>query len=445
MSLFVDIRPDSKKEGTIRKLWFFYFSLLVLWALACYGEIVRYCFDGTLLAREIAGHPYISDFVNTYAAGILAQQATHQPLNIYSVDVQYALQKNLVSPIIPEVPFFLQYPPYFFSLMMLLAPFKLLTAWVLWNLAGISLSIVSLVVLARQFKLSPLKSRLAITATLCSFPFWLSVELGQTSLMLLPSLTFAVCLLKQNRPLLGAMAAFASLIKIQYAPATFFAGLGAAFPRFGWGYLLSFLSLLAIAYITVGGNNIRRFPQALISGETGNHVSGVSVLSMENMRAQLSLFFGPDNSIITWIAAGLSLFSAVLVGLLWRKARQTSTIGNTSTQALLLAISFLTAQVFSLHCHMQDLILTAPAAICILAWLEQSAVKTQTPRQTQKWLFGILVAYPLLSWGAFILSPIFLLCRIKVMFLANCLLLVFLLKVLVEGVEKNKPANLNQG
>ncbi|MBK9769818.1 MAG: hypothetical protein IPP57_03150 [Candidatus Obscuribacter sp.] len=98
------------------RLWVVYFAVLFFWGLQAFIFLGKLHQNGELFAQVIDKKPYVSDFVNVYSAGVLCQRNMQKPIDIYDASVQANLQKELLAPIVPEDPFYNQYPPVMFLL-----------------------------------------------------------------------------------------------------------------------------------------------------------------------------------------------------------------------------------------------------------------------------------------------------------------------------------------
>ncbi|MBS1998792.1 MAG: DUF2029 domain-containing protein, partial [Cyanobacteria bacterium SZAS LIN-2] len=284
---------DDKKAKLKHNLWFGFVVFLILWTGCVYTELFRMQGVHKLFAFNLNDdpkQPVISDFVNVYNSACLAAAAQKERIDIYSPALQAEYSLKLTAPIKPEQPFYLQYPPMLFALVRPLALFDMFGAWVVWcslGVLGIAASTVALVraTSARVttaatgktlFGVGAFTMVFAIAATLASFPSWYSVRLGQTSLLLVPGLAaFWVCCLKR-RYFLAGLASGVVLVKLQYLPPVFIAGALVGAWKFLGGFSVIGVLLLVLSIAIVGMDNVMRFPQALLKGESSQGVSGVA-------------------------------------------------------------------------------------------------------------------------------------------------------------------------
>lgn len=417
-----------------------FLTALFVWSALAYIELGKFMYSGILFARNIDNRPYISDFANHYNAGLLAAKCLQEKIDIYNIDVQNESLKKLVAPIVPEQPFYLQYPPYFFLMAMPMAFMPMSLAWMLWNILGIGLSVWSLLVLAKLIQLDPPpvssknnnqnetsfpeaqsflknnKGAILFTAFIfSSYPAWLSAEIGQTSLYLLPAAALLVILLKKERYILSGIAGGLLMIKLQYAPIFFVAGLIAGRFRFLLGWIICMSTLLLSSVAVLGPENVMHYPQALLSGETGRAVSGVSSFMMQNLRGELTLSFSDEDLlrriVITFFGLGTLLCSL----LTWNNCRDIKSKNFDIAFAIILMI----ALVCSPHTHVQDYLLLGLSALLLWKYV-QDPLSNNTAI-----VRNMLIAFAPISWLFFYTQPLFFIVRIQLFFFYLVILGVF--------------------
>jgi Flp pilus assembly protein TadB len=283
-----------------------------------------------------------------------------------------------------------------------------------------------------------------IFATVAAFPTWLSIELGQTSLLLVPGLVAFWLLCQKRRYFYAGLVSGVVMIKLQYLPPVFLIG----FLIGGWPYLGGFTTigivLLGLSVLMLGVDNVMHFPQALLMGEKGKGFSGVAADQMQNLRGTLTLILGNDNAMVPIISiAVFALALAVLAFLWWRASKtwwredkisaseskglkssssETNSISfvNQSPKAsqfrVLASISMLTMLVVSPHCHTQDyLALVIPG---IWLWFEIARLESLGKiGKGTSFLKGMILFFPLLGWPFYILRFFFQLAKIQPFFI----------------------------
>lgn len=347
--------------------------------MASYATLFDFLQQGILFARAAPGGALISDFVNTYVSARLSRQSVEaqgaKP-DIYDRQLQDRTLRPLVAPLVPGKPFYTQYPPYYFAIVLPLAWLTMTQSWFVFAVIGVVGAIFSFKYAASEIlepagveslaatnsltadasagspgaaepvateptaresgsKDSPstdpvqrllsdpiqrgrLITAICIILGLSTYPMWLSIELGQQALLFFPCLVaFWYFLRKKRFWLAGVVAALAS-VKLQYLPALGIIGLVVG----GWQFVLacagSLLVLLLYAGLLLGWGNIVHYPQALFSGESGANVSGVNADAMQNLRGELFLFFNGDTQVVHNLAAAAFVLSLVVLAWLWR-------------------------------------------------------------------------------------------------------------------------------
>ena len=96
------------------KIRFAFVSALAMWTLCTFSVFYEWLQTGEMFAITKKGRPYVSDFPIYYVGGKMARMAMHQPTNLYDYSLQDKILKELITPVAPEQPFIIQYPPPFF-------------------------------------------------------------------------------------------------------------------------------------------------------------------------------------------------------------------------------------------------------------------------------------------------------------------------------------------
>jgi Glycosyltransferase family 87 len=389
-----------------RRLKLAYVAAVCTWGLLSYFQLLDWMRTNELFSRSVSGKPYINDFVNTYSASHLAARCLHHPINIYDPAIQDAVVRPLVAPVVPEHPFYFQYPPHYFLLTLPLALFSLNGAWLAWVVVMLAANVVALRFLTRDF---PQPVAVAIIGlSLASFPWWQSVQLGQASLLIFTLLTvFFEALRRKKFVLAGIAVAFAS-VKLQYLPALGIIGLVTGGLPFLMGLVSPLLVMLGASIAVLGLQNVLRFPQALAIGETGRYFTGVNPFAMQNFRGELWLLTHGETAVNGILVSSVFVIAIVILGLMWK--RYASTSGDalaTDRQRFdtLASISVLLMLVSSLHTHTQDYVFTALPCIWICRRFRMTDLKATTvlEMRTKRLIFG----YPLSGWIFLFLGPLF--------------------------------------
>jgi hypothetical protein len=421
--------PDLRK-----KVWFAYAVVLATWALLAYGKLGQFLIEGIMFARELNGRPYISDFVNVYNGGVLARRALAEPINIYDPTVQERSAAKLVAPVVAEIPFYLQYPPHFFALMLPLSFFSMTGAWFVW--VGLGTLMIGLTgwKLARDQLEAGFPRAFFWIAAFCAYPTWLSYALGQTTFMLIYPLLWFWLFLRENKGgLAGLLVGFMS-VKLQYSPFLGMIGLVLGKLRFLGTSIFSTIGLICFAGFVVGRHNIIQYPQSLIAGEVGHAVSGVSVFEMQNLRGELNLLMrgdAPEINII--VAAGGALTIAWFV-FAWTWVYKRFRQNDGKAFEVLAAVSTLLMLMFSPHTHTQDYMLAIIPYCWLWSWANANLKDKSSARLSAiNWM---IISYPFVSWILYIFKFLFIIGRIQPFFLWNFVLVGLCLGEIVSRMKK---------
>ena len=407
--------PDLRK-----KVWFAYAVVLATWALLSYAKLGEFLIKDIMFARVIDGRPYISDFVNVYNGGVLARRAFTEPINIYDPTLQEQSASKLVAPVVAEIPFYLQYPPHFFVLMLPLSFFSMTGAWIVW--VGLGSAMIGLTgwKLTRSYIQGRFPKALFWIAAFCAYPTWLSYAIGQTTFMLIYPLLWFWLFLRENKGgLAGLLVGFMS-VKLQYSPFLGIIGLVLGKFRFLGTSIFSTIALIVSAGFVVGRHNIIQYPQALIAGEVGSGVSGVSAFEMQNLRGELALLFrgdAPEAHLIVAVSAAVTIALFVLIWTwIYKRFRQ---IDNMAFEVLA-AICTLLTLLFSPHTHTQDYMLAIIPYCWLWSWSSQRLPETSNWRL--RTLYSMIIAYPLASWILYIFKILFMQVSVQPFFAWNLVL-----------------------
>lgn len=403
-------RCGSVSKST-RLLWFAYFVGLTVWGLLSYASLAQFLMENRLFALSLDGRPYVCDFVNSYNAALLSGQAGKEGLAIYDPRVQAESLARLIYPVAPELPFYLQYPPYFWVIMRPLAWFDLTGAWVVYCLVtGLSLIATLSVLVARKWNCN-LARVMAVAAVLSSYPAWLSFRLGQVSLMLFPLLALYWIMLASRRGVLAGAVAALLCIKLQYAPVLLTVGIIVGRLGFLAGFASTMLTMVAVSVAVLGWTNVSVYPRALLAGETSGRVSGVQAMLMQNVRGALELVTGGGGTFVIGTSLLALVVVAIAVAWVWLRIVRSGQDATVFEQGASLTTLALLAS--SLHTHVQDYLMAAIPCL----WLYAPDPSVNGIWHEGRILRGLIIAFPALTWVFFLLMPYFLLARIQPYFI----------------------------
>jgi hypothetical protein len=389
-----------------KRLWFAYFCLVACWGVLSYGQLGLLQRQGKLFAFYEGGRPYVSDFSNHYNAALLARRATTSSIDIYDPIVQDLSLREVIKPVKPELPFFLQYPPYFFSMVAWLAYFDLFSAWLAWCAVGFTLLLGSIAVLLYGNVSSRPAAAIATAAVLAAYPTWLSFRLGQTSLWAFPALTAFWILLRAGKYGTAGIAASMVFVKLQYGPIVLLCGLIFGGLRFFLPALASLAVMVMISGFTLGWENVLRYPSALLLGDTSATFSGVPVWLMQNFRGAFALTLLGETPATRLAAGVLWLFTAA--GITWIAIRWMPAIrsGDQKKFQTFASIATLGMLVSSLHTFAQDYLFAAIPCLWLWHWTKEKHQFSQVVR-------ALIIAFPIISWVFFLFQHLFVIVRVE--------------------------------
>jgi len=421
------------KERLPKYLWFAYAVAISTWTICIYCELGRIYRDHELFAKNVAGQTFVSDFAVFYNAARLTKiNCSERKLNVYSPKEQELGLREVTAPVVPELPLLAIYPPYFFAMVAPLSLVPLNIAWFFWCFCGAVSALAAIWYSSRSDCWRSFFSRYVLfVAIFASFPCWLSFKLGQVSLFLPAGLTLFWYLIRQRRFALAGLVSVACILKVQYLPMLAVAGLVRGRLRYVLGAGATMLALLCLSYFVLGLDNMLSFPEAVRYNETAHAAGGVSPHMMQNFRGMLTLIVGEDNALVHMLSMGLFVLAFVCVGALWWSLRKHSV----DSQAFRLgaAATIIILLIASPHTHTQDYFALVPAAI----WLWEGTADDAS--KAAKWVRGLLLALPFLSWSFFMTQFIWFLLRLQPLLLWACVLLC-LIFVLLRAACARKSA-----
>jgi hypothetical protein len=314
--------------------------------------------------------------------------------------------RPIISPVKPELPFYLQYPPYFFAMMALFSYFDLFTAWLIWTVLGLCLLLGAIRLLVKDnFSTRPAVA-IATAAVLAAYPTWVGFRLGQSSLLAFPALVAFWFLLRSRKFGLAGTAGGLMFMKLQYGPIVLLTGIILGALRFFLPAIATLAALICIAGFTVGWDNVLRYPTALLLGDTSGRFSGVPVFQMQNFRGAFALSLGGETS-ATRLAAGLLMFATAFgITWLWVKWMPQVRSGDNAKFRTLASITVLAMLASSLHSFPQDYLFAAIPCIWLWKW-------TEDDHHFSKVVRTLILAFPILSWVFFLFQHLFLMVRIE--------------------------------
>lgn len=362
-----------------------YLSVLCAVILLIYSSFGVLLSQGKFFARINNGEIMLTDFCNIYSGGLMARDARRLNLNLYDPGAQLSYTLRVTDPIKPDKPFYLQYPPYAFAAFSSVTFVPMWLGWLLWNLVGLALTIYSLLYLMRGTITTPVGRALAFACIFSSYPVWLEFGMGQLSTFILPAFVLFFESLRNSNFRNAALSTIIISLKLQYMPICTMIGLVRGRAQFLLWMIVVALFLLLVSYAIGGWSNLAQYPHALAHGETSSSFSGVSGVTMQNIRGWLGLVFKEDNRFIHGIAAGAMVAAIIGIARLYYKPAS-------ADFSLLVCMTIPLMLFTSLHSHVYDM--TYMVIPCLLLWRYQSEMQPKMRLALRILCLG----FPPMSW-----------------------------------------------
>lgn len=416
------------------KNWFLiaYVSLLVLFGIAVYAYFLMLLTQGRIFAEGSGENSLFADFINHYNAGLLSAHCVmHGKLNIYDPAVQDAFKRSFLGDSYnPAAPFYLQYPPWFFVLAMPLALFDVHGGFLFWTAAAIISLVVSVHWLLKQTSFTSNEKAIACLAIAVSFPVWLSLRMGQTSLFNFAAVVCFLALLHARRFILAGLAASFITVKLQYAPAFFVMGACLGGVPFALGMVGGLGVMMVATVLVLGMQNVTGYPDALRIGES-TKLFGVWPERMQNIRGYLTLFVKPAVA----MKIGIGGFAAGLCGIGWVWSRRAAQEHRPYQFKFMVSITMAIIVMTSLHTHFYDYVMMIISCIWLYDLVRDEPVVWQ-----RRAIQTLILIAPFGGWFATLYSPQLRSAFIQPFFLWALVLTVLAARVWVSRIRNNASA-----
>ncbi len=326
-----------------------------------------------------------ADFISFYTAGVIAR--SHQPSQIYDLQLQHDLQQEIVGKQISSTEFLpFLHPPFLVPLQELIAGSDYRVAYELWSLILLTFLAVAAILLwymLRSRGWERKTSALAVISVILFYPTFISLLKGQdTAFLLMGAFLWLLGFMEEKDWLAGAGLAL-TMIRPQLA-------LALAIPflfkrrKIFLGFLLGGATLAVYSFLMLGMKGTQSFISTLFLSASGEGY-GLNQAGMFNLTGMLlRLAPGLDPGIIQTI--GWIFLATTLTGLciLWGRSKE---LGARHI-ALAVALSLLAAP----HLHYHDLALLVIA----LAGLGLAGVRAGRLRPWQAAALPMIVSVILL-------------------------------------------------
>ncbi len=362
-----------------------------------FGKFIEWFNKGEMFAVYIDNHPYLIDFPLYYSAGLIGRMAMHGATNIYDIHLQDQVLRSLIAPVVPELPWFIQYPPPLFVFTTVLPFMPMPVAWGVWCLVGDALVFLSIYLLLKQDLPARKDFGYVFLGTVACYPFWVCNRMGQLALFTVPCAIIFWWLLRCKRPLGAGVTSALLILKFQYLPFLGLAGLVLGKVRYLISAVVSGLAIATLSGLILGWQNVLDYPQTVMHAEYATNLySGVRPEVQQNIRSLLVRLTHNDSPEINRICIGLCLFMAIVLFILWMKGFKKVEPNNRFK--FLCSLTIVCMLVFSPHAHTQDYLLM----VIPCAWIWLASLRSQGP--PSRWARNFVISLPLVSWALFIID-----------------------------------------
>lgn len=322
-------------------------TIQVVWIISLYSQLVLIPYLGKV------------DFISYFTAGTVARESGYG--EVYDLSKQKAVQMYLSGGEIwfdgEVLPFY--HPPYFLPVLKYVISGDYTLSYMRWEFFLFIFLAISWGISAKSLKKAGYKSTAIImlnTALFLFYPLWISLLVGQDTVILLCALILWFYAIKNNKDLLGGMALSLATIRPHIA-------LVLAIP-FLWrrqkvfvGFSIGMFALLFYSVFLVGVDGMVEFVQLILVSAAGESY-GINQAAMVNLLGLLLRMF-PDitASDLRFLIWGTYLASIIALCVVWYRSK--------SINLQMLGSSILVAVLIAPHLHYHDLAILFIPLLCL--------------------------------------------------------------------------------
>jgi Glycosyltransferase family 87 len=341
---------------------------------------------GSILLGVLSGEATGYDFGTLYSAGWMVRHGMGATL--YDLREQARTQEILLGRGNANV-YYLQ-PPFEALILSLLAGFSYDTAYLIWGVINICLWIYFLF-LIRPYAPRPEQTFRYYTLCFGFFPLWVTLDLGQTSILLLVLYSLAFKNLKQNRDARAGLFLGMGLFRFQLVLPFVLIFLLWRKWKFLGGFIAAGLGCAALSAATVSPKGVVSYVYFMLDvAKNPAHAAYVPITpwAMPNLRGLFDVLLSPR-----WINPALAICSTFIilsVSFWWRKEEH-----HTASPGLELAFStaVVTSVITGFHVHSYDLSLILLPVLLVIG-----AIK-----EMDRWLLILSVAIHVYPFAVYLL------------------------------------------
>lgn len=329
------------------------------------------------------------DFLNIYMAGKLA--LSEDRAKAYDPAVQLACYNKVIAPAKIDKCVYLQYPPYFFPLMIPVSLLPLRESYIVWNIVSVLFGLFGLSVAARTaFHHKHLTLFALCVGTVVSFPSCDSLLDGQFTWWLVGGISIFYWGLLRKKDLLCASLLAIMSIKPHFVIFLMVPVLLQKRWRL-FAYTVGLVAaLLVISGFMIGWSNLIVYPNILMHAEVTSAYAMVFPERMVSVRGPASMFLPTEAAfVVSFLALAVGL--AIVLWCWWGERKKSF------QPEWCIAITLLALLVTTPHVHLYDCVLIAIGAFLTLPSVLPSTLVALKPRARAVWSL-LLFSYPLTSW-----------------------------------------------
>jgi hypothetical protein len=339
-----------------RLLWLGIIGFLVMLSIPLFFTVfIEPARTGHLLVYGDGRNLKISDYVNFYYAGWMARSADR--LRVYDPEVRMETSNRLIAPHRVGEPLYTGYLPIVFPMMVPFALLGLTESYFLWLAVTFGFGVSMLALFGRRVMNWPWRYVVAFSLFwLWSLPGFLTLHLGQVVWLLLGLDLLFFWGLLTGRDLAAGISLALTFVKPQYSVFLLAAAIGAKRWKLVGISVLTLAALFGLAALTIGWENVVRYPTLLHHTEQSDYTARV----MASIRPVLYAVLPPAPALQANLAVWVG--SAIGIAVLWLFTRAK----GEEARRWLSALTILAALATSPHTHCHDLLLIAAAALMTL-------------------------------------------------------------------------------
>lgn len=375
----------------------FFVLVVIIWALVVTFHTANLLRERTSVYAIEKGAFQHVDFINIYMAGKLA--LSEDRYRAYDPEVQLDWYNRVIHPAKIEKCIYLQYPPYFFPLMVPVSVIPLRESYIVWNILSIAFGLACLYLASRtsgqygKFTLVMLS-----LGSVISFPSCDSILDGQFTWWLVGGISLFYWGFLRGKDLLCALVLAIMSIKPHFVIFLLIPVLLSKRKRLVAYTALLIAGLLLLSGFVIGWNNLIVYPNILLHAEVTSAYAMVFPERMVSVRGPASVFL-PTEAAFAVSFGALAVGLALTVWCWWG-----CLIRNKFKPEWCMAVTLLALLVTTPHIHVYDCILIALPAFLTVSTVLLTGMLAIRPLPKTLWML-LIASYPVFSWVMMVAVP----------------------------------------